>query len=292
MSAGDEPQRGRSQLLSALNETARRFHEVRESNGLQPAPGSKAAEAIAQQGSMAGLWGRLPTQDALGQADLRLVAGMDHLGALHQLISQGEAVFALASLARSVMECSARAWWLLDPAIDGHTRILRGLVDRSSGLLGMAQIPEPPIQARAQALLELIERGAEEHGLKLEIDRRARRVTLGEVAMPGYLSLIRAQLDDMGEMAWRDLAAVAHAELPALISRLQFLPDNPPQEATSGTVLVAANPSMAQLTTRVGIALHSYIEAAGRSIELMGWSMMEWRAFRVEAQRLLVSILP
>jgi hypothetical protein len=75
---------------------------------------------------------------ALATARLRVLAVVEHLAAIADLI---DAVppreWSMQVIARSVVEVAARAWWLLDPAVElrtsderAHRRVERSFVDR------------------------------------------------------------------------------------------------------------------------------------------------------------------
>ena len=115
--AGDETAAVRRRFV-VLCTTLRGFANCAESyqrlHHYLPAPGSVAAREIEAGGSLA--------TDTLSSAAMVLGGAHDHVIGLENLLAAQSSVYAPHTVARAVLEGAARAWWLLDPAIDGRER--------------------------------------------------------------------------------------------------------------------------------------------------------------------------
>lgn len=71
-------------------------------------------------------WGDAPLGSAYTAAGLLIAATVEHADAAHRLLaSSPTSSLALDTMTRAALEAAAQAWWLLDPAIDGRTRVAR-----------------------------------------------------------------------------------------------------------------------------------------------------------------------
>lgn len=126
-------------------------------------------------------------------------------------------------LCRGVLEASSLAWWLLDPEIDGETRLARSLVyrlhsgaqtERAIQALGLEPEDKP---SEYGELLEAVERDIASVGLTSE--RRNGVLFCGQEALPSYTkragSLV-AKIWPQEKLPYSVLSAVAHAELLGL----------------------------------------------------------------------------
>lgn len=154
----DVTQEPLQRLRSILAGTVRTAHELKARYGFAPAPGSRAEEEI-----RAGFRPRKyrPVLEAYQMAELRLVATADHLGTVAELLQRAESVYAVSALARTSLETSARAAWLLDPEIDGRIRGLRGLAEMLHAFREEARYPIPPLQDLARKRVEALVEAAE-----------------------------------------------------------------------------------------------------------------------------------
>lgn len=120
---------GLESLRSILNSVSWAVGKTIQANGgFDPRPGSKAAQDIAEQEPFVAR-SKTPVLDAYSVALMRLSSAAEHFEALARLIEAAALAYGPASLARTALENSARAWWALDPAIDVKTRIARGRTD-------------------------------------------------------------------------------------------------------------------------------------------------------------------
>ena len=126
--------------------------------------------------------------EANQMAETRLVATAGHLQAISGLLGHPEQaalhVFAISALARTALESSARAAWLLDPSIDGQTRGLRGMAELIYCYNEEAKYPAPPIQESARRRLADSVAAAESAGFSPVPNRERPEILEARVLVP------------------------------------------------------------------------------------------------------------
>jgi hypothetical protein len=160
-----------------------------------------------------GSWASAPVGDCLSIAAMRLLAASDHLDSLARLLGGTPAVYGPVAVARAALECSARAWWDLDPDLDVRGRVLRGMIDRVVSLVEGSRIPEPTIRQTQTARLAELLSAARDVGLEPRHDSRDRLVSIAGEEIPKATKIIKDQLGVRGEVAYRYLSAVLHGVL-------------------------------------------------------------------------------
>jgi len=99
---------------------------------IEAEPGSLAVvEQANTETGPAGKWGDVPPHTALSLAKLKLTASADHIASLHKLLQPPLTLFGLPVMARASLEASAKAFWVLDPALSVRQRVARELGDRA-----------------------------------------------------------------------------------------------------------------------------------------------------------------
>ena len=94
-------------------------------------PGSMGAREQANiEIGPGGPWCDIPSHTALSLAKMKLTVAADHIGSLYKLLQPPLPLFGLMVLARTSLEASAKAHWLLDPSISVRDRGARELGDR------------------------------------------------------------------------------------------------------------------------------------------------------------------
>lgn len=189
--------------------------------------GSRIATEAAEDPQYAGRWGTRPVQDATMAAISALALAEDHLAGMARLIEGPGAVTAPITLARTVLAASARAFWLLDPSIDGRERLRRALnlqLDSYRERSGLLEDTTGPEHARLVMLKLAITQTAPHHGFEVHRDTRGPKglwpkTWLGEAkkAPPGEMQLVEQLLHVEGEKgigtrAYRYASAIAHAQ--------------------------------------------------------------------------------
>jgi hypothetical protein len=163
--AGDETAAVRRRFM-VLCTTLRGFANCAESyqrlHHYLPAPGSVAAREIAAGGSLA--------TDTLSFAAMVLGGAHDHVIGLENLLAAQSSVYAPHTVARALLEGAARAWWLLDPVIEGRERACRVLTERLASLHEAAKIERVATEGAGQSTTARIDHVADlarRHGLQV-----------------------------------------------------------------------------------------------------------------------------
>jgi len=197
----------RSRLQSCINKA----EELNQENGEQPAPNSTAARewALIQEGGMV-------PPESYRIADVLLVASSDYLSALTRLYVEPLPSFSCMVLTRSIMENTARVWWLLDNNIDGRERAARGVNEdlrslyESQELDALLEMSSDPSWIREELIAWAIEQGYE-----VKQDRRGREFLQG-VDYQSITGLVEGMLGTGGKAAYKYLSAAAHGTVLAL----------------------------------------------------------------------------
>lgn len=273
---------------------------VKANGGWDPRPGSQAAKEIAEQGPFVG-YSKTPVVDAHSIALMRLSSATEHFSGLARLIEDPAFAYGPASLARTALENSARAWWAFDPTLDVKMRIARGRADlilNLKELVGLLdRIDQIATEAERAANKDVRDKTmgtlsaivADTETIGLQVLRTTRGIPIGVEEKPiGPTAVIAAQLGDMGRIAYNDLSAVAHGTLFGMTSRLEKVGRIPTME---GVVLATTNLNMSSLRNLIAVALRSYREATDRRMKLYGWDMTDWNAWKKESARVLVPLL-
>jgi hypothetical protein len=281
-----DPARDLETLQSVVTGTAREWGTVRATHGLRSREGSPAARELEQQSEFADGWGDEPVLMAYGVAWVRLVAAAEQLRGIGTLLgSEDTRVFGPASLARTVLETSSRAWWLLEANLSVETRVLRGMTEWLAGWSEVHRMNIPEIQERAARRISEIEASAGALGFEVRRSNRGALLGIGPVDRVGYRALIREQHGAMGDLAYSDLSGVAHSEPQALITRTQRVGEDPQH------VFIGPIESPETTVPMIGIAVLGFVEAAGRDIYLQGWDRTTWSAWWTEAGRALLPLI-
>ena len=194
--------------------------------GLDPKPGSQAANEIAHQGPFVAR-SKTPVLDSHSIALMRLASATEHFTAIARLMEEPPvAAYGPASLARTALENSARAWRALDPALDFNMRIARGRTDFIVNLkevmraldaienLGTDEdrAENQKVRDKAAGILSAIVADTEAIGLHVLRTKKGEPIGVEEKSI-GPTAAIAEQLGDMGRLAYNDLSAVAHGTL-------------------------------------------------------------------------------
>jgi hypothetical protein len=262
---------------------------VRMRNHYLPLEGSTAEAEWAQNRRFASDWGETPVTNAYSIAAMKLAAARDHVASLAQLLRPEPAPFATAALARVVLETSARAWWLLDPAIGPESRVARGMTDRLSSLRETLKMDLPEeMTAWHVSRVDRIHAGAIAKDFEPITNKSGRFEAIGE-RVPTATDLATLVVGGPeGELAYRDLSAASHGTLYALVSRMEVLED------PLGRHDKIARPkiSMETVVPMVSVAVIAFGNAIDRELALYGWPRAEWEAWRREWSMTVLDLLP
>lgn len=232
-------------------------HRERERWSFEPADGSQvAAERIDPRERV-----RQHVNDAVTTAGLRLVAVEEHLEAMVSLAMQPTTTYSVYTVARTVAEISARAWWLLDPDLDAEVRAWRGLLERLYSLRQQAQLPNSDAED-AQCREQELRRQAEDAGLDIPSvynDRPAGTGLLGDV--------FGGSDRDLGVHTYKLLSAFTHGTSYALTEFIEPLGSADEHGIVQGQVQTHAG----REATAFLMALTPYTEAVRHQFTVHGW---------------------
>jgi hypothetical protein len=165
-------------------------------------------------------------EDCYEIAELRLFVARDYMESVSRLLEDPSSVYGSAALVRVLLECSARAWWDLDPSVDVRSRIARGLIERILSDMEGSRLPSSRLKTQGEE--GVTERLDEARSLNFEVvfNRRGNLQSVDGLEVPSYSSLLESQLGEPGTWAYRVLSAVVHGSLYALISRSAVTKDS------------------------------------------------------------------
>jgi hypothetical protein len=273
---------------------------VKANGGFDPKPGSQAAAEIAG-GAPYVARSKTPVLDAYSVALARLTSAMDHFTAIARLLEDPPvASYGPASLARTALENSARAWRAFDPALDVKKRIGRGRTDvvlnlkevlRALDAIEEIGTPEELAENKKfrdqtfRTMTDIIE-DSDRIGLTPVRNKKGEVIGIVEAAI-GSTAAIAEQLGPTGRLAYNDLSAVAHGTLFALLGRLEEVGGIP---TMTGVKLMTPSVDLPSLVNAVAISLLSFRLATDHRMTLYGWDMTDWNAWKTESSRLLAAL--
>jgi hypothetical protein len=174
-------------------------------------------------------------------------------------------VYSIYTLARTVAEVSARAWWLLDPSIGSGGRAERGLAERIYALTEVGKLPIDGIADHTRGRIVELRRLAQAEGLS--ISRQHGRPGGGEVLRGVFGDDEESRL--LGDHTYKLLSAFTHGTSYALQRLIHRDTMRGSEVDGMGRVQVgttANNEAVALL-----MAFLPYMEATRRQFALHGW---------------------
>lgn len=255
--------------------------------GFDPRPGSQLLREISEQEPFVGRY-KTPVMNAYSIALARLLAGMQHLADLARRLVEPATAYGPASLVRTTLENCAWGWWALDPDIAVKLRVARGLSDQIRSLNEVILFPFESIQAEATAKRDDIAADAETNGFIVQRKEKDGSPVWVAEKPPRITKLLEAQLGQPGTVAYRELSAVAHGTLFAIMNRMKEA-DVP--SATEGVSVMEPSVSMNSLVLGSALALESFWEATDRRFHLYGYDVGEWKRWVIESKRLMLPLL-
>ena len=274
---------------------------ITANGGFEPKPGSQAAGEIASQAPYVAR-SRTPVLDVYSIALMRLGSATEHFTAIARLLEDPPvAAYAPASLARTALENSARAWRAFDPGLDLRTRIGRGrtdfivnlkevlrALDAIEGIGTPQELAENQrVRDKTSGILKDIIDDSDRIGLTPVLNKKGEVIGIVEAAMGPTLA-IAEQLGPMGRLAYNDLSAVAHGTLFGLVGRLEEVGRMPTMQ---GVKLMAPSVNMPNLRNAIAVSLLSYRQATDRRMDLYGWDRTDWDAWKTESGRVMKRLL-
>lgn len=211
------------EFISQMRETLLNFHQnvggLIQANGSVPAAGS---QALTEQ---AGYARPQSIVSACAIGTQLIEYGGEHLTAFVKTVTEPVEVIACWTCIRSMLESCALSAWLLDPAIDAHTRVGRVFALRYEGMeqqlkFGRASnVPAAEITG-LETHIDDVERDALALGFTPVLNRHNDRIGIAQI-MPGATDMIKMMLDE--EILYRMLSGVAHGHHWA-INQLSYMP--------------------------------------------------------------------
>lgn len=115
---------------AALQATIKSGFKKLQAPKWEPAARSEAEAELTPAESRAdgSPWGEDPARTAYAAANLMMTGVLENLAALHQLVNDQMPVIGPTVVARSTIEISSGAWWLMEPGIGARARVCRELV--------------------------------------------------------------------------------------------------------------------------------------------------------------------
>lgn len=249
--------------------------------------GSPAAtETIAGRG--AGKDFEIAVGSSRSVMNVSLFAAIQQIDAIAYLfLADNPPVYSITALARSVIEISARVWWLADPDCDYLSRIRRVLIERLAsafevGRLEKANGLEAGKLGAPPPLDDLI---AEVKALGFDCKATSPNVSVGDDVRPGATSLIsdflREDMPDTHRSIYALTSAVTHGTLWGLMI---YFTGGEPDEMRK--IAATYRPTQNWLDGPANTSALAISYALGRIVALLGWSRHPLDAFLTECDDL------
>lgn len=211
-----------------------------------PAVGSKAAADLAE------FRGPVSPMEGYVQGTFLIESAADQMMALLKTITEPVQTFAPWTCYRALLETSAIAAWLLDPDLDGRTRLQRSLALRYEGLVEQAKWvrcagPGAGQVADVERRIDQVEAQAQDAGFSPVVNKKGQRDGIGQ-RMPSATEIIGQMTGE--ETLYRMMSAVNHGHIWAF--QLSYrMPDGsvPTPRPGAGEGVEAFYPVKKTLTT-------------------------------------------
>lgn len=205
---------------------ARRAHEA-----APPAADSPVMAELAAEADWVGGWADEPMGYSHSLATLRLTVAEDHIRSIGKLLaSDPPSVFSHMILARSILELTARTWWVDEPAIGHKARVARAMTERVYNFRQQMDLPGADVigddgtsvQTRAQAKIGAIIGEAQARGIQVSPAgmRIADQERPGSTkAVQDYVLLVAGE--DVGRQVYSIYSAIEHGTIYGLFQNVQ-----------------------------------------------------------------------
>jgi hypothetical protein len=219
------------QLFDCMMEVLEFAKKFSTTAGSEPVLGSKAFEELhsPEAFGVVGLEGDAVYKFYSSASGIWIPATAQYVLALAQLYQSKMAQYGFQVVARSVVETSAKAWWLLDPQIDLRTRISRFYVDLWMNIDELQKIGEygPGGKHTAELHWKAVSQDLILLGMSVEFTTRNDLKRVGGVPKPEKTKLVHEYLQSLGisdgEKWYRYLSAVAHSASYALLRNNEII---------------------------------------------------------------------
>jgi hypothetical protein len=242
---------------------------VNQQIGVEIAPEAGSMGAVEQENAEqgpAGPWGNVPPHTAMSLAKLKVTIASDHIGSLHKLLQPPLPLFGLMVIARSSVEASSKAFWLLDPNISVRERVAREL---GEGL--------DSAQEERRALQGLIP-DWEDHGAVADIESEALNLGVVPVRIPSKTELVGAVLrhhmetPERGQGLYRYMSAMAHNTNYAALQHFKEVRPS----GDNRSQIVQGHLSLEGVWSAVAGTLAAHTSALGSLLMYLGRDLWAW----------------
>jgi hypothetical protein len=247
----------------------------------EPSSGSEGAAEVANtEVGPAGPWGESPVRTAHALTHALMDAGLAHLRALALLYVDSPPEMAPTTIARSVMETAATAWWIMEPGIGARSRVARVTSERLRSALEAAKaigsLPPTVNPADYSETEQHVRQYATDLGLTttagdVRIDGQVRRNSTDLIS---WLFETETELNQsQARLVYPVYSGVAHGLLYGI---MQFLR---PVDINGEIRLVwQTDPHITDAV--VSYTLVVVIAAMDRVLAVMGWDATEWDTWK------------
>ena len=271
-----DPQRVH-ELRSVIEQAAETAAKYLDAPVWDPSPGSEAAAEVANaEAGPAGPWGVSPVRTAHALTHALMDAALAHLRALTLLYVDSPPEMAPTTIARSVMETAATAWWIMEPGIGVRSRVARVTSERLRSALEAAKaignLPPTVNPADYSETEQQVRRYATDLGLTaaagdVRIDGQVRRNSTDLISLlfETETELNRTQ----ARLVYPVYSGVAHGLLYGIMQFLRPLDVN-------GEIRLVWQTDPHIIDAVVSYTLAVLIAAMDRVLAVMGWDATTW----------------
>jgi hypothetical protein len=266
------------ELRSLLEQAAETVARYLDAPIWEPAPGSEGAIEVANtETGPAGPWGESPARTAHALTHALMDAALAHLRALALLYVDSPPEMTPTTIARSVMEMAATAWWIMEPGIGVRSRVARVTSDRlRSGCEAAKAIGNLPPTVN-QADYSEMEADVRQYAADLGLSAAPGDPRIDGQVRPSSTDLISSLFETETELnrsqsllVYSVYSGVAHGLLYGIMQFLRQV------EINGETRLVwQTDPHITDAV--VSYTLAALIAAMDRVLAVMGWDATDWQ---------------
>lgn len=266
-------------VLVKVDGLERIIDRIGQLEGLRPRASSLAARELGSVGDSSSGWRADPIEMTHMIGGMFMASAHAGLEPLRRLLEPPSMAWAPYVVGRSVLEASARAWWIFDPDIDAPRRVARALTEHLDSLeeqrLAHAAIGDEEASEKIRQTIARVAQAARIDGF--EVGDRRGRFFIG-APRERHTTLVAKLLDPgfPGEAVYRHYAGMTHSALGALYDGLAEAPD--PDDPTR----LRATPKITtfDIAHLVAATAFAVARAFDHRVAYFGWGDDEWRSWR------------
>jgi len=202
-------------------------------------------------------------------------------------------ILAVEVCARSAVESGGKAWWLVDPGISAHERMIRYQLEQldsayaAETLASEMKWDEPVNKLGFSATSDQVKRSCAELGLAVGGSRRFPTIEANQ--RPSTTDLVAQLLDrtvyrDSKAMVYRLLSATTHGTFYGIMRAFR-----PTDETLQGERVVERFADHRIIESAASVTLETFAVVIERIVEFMGWSHYKSQSFRNMVGHLVTS---